>query len=75
MVPEDLIEMEKQGLIKLGSGKLPKGFGNSRGRRIPKAWLRKRCCGSERRLVKFWETCIDSLMFWRLMSGSHMTPV
>jgi hypothetical protein len=26
MVPEDLIEMEKQGLIKLGSGKLPKGF-------------------------------------------------
>lgn len=26
MLPEDLIEMEKQGLIKLGSGKLPKGF-------------------------------------------------
>jgi len=24
--PEHLIEMEKQGLIRLGSGKLPKGF-------------------------------------------------
>ena len=24
--PEELIEMEKHGLIKLGSGKLPKGF-------------------------------------------------
>ncbi|MGH7774595.1 MAG: type II toxin-antitoxin system Phd/YefM family antitoxin [Candidatus Binatia bacterium] len=26
--PEHLVEMEKQGLIKLGSGKLPKGFWN-----------------------------------------------
>ena len=26
MLPDELIEMEKQGLIKLGSGKLPKGF-------------------------------------------------
>lgn len=26
MLPDDLIEMEKQGLIKLGSGKLPKSF-------------------------------------------------
>ncbi len=26
MVEDDLIEMEKQGLIKLGPGKLPKGF-------------------------------------------------
>jgi len=26
MLPEDLAEMEKQGLIKLGPGKLPKGF-------------------------------------------------
>jgi prevent-host-death family protein len=26
MLPEELIEMEKQGLIKLGSGKLSKGF-------------------------------------------------
>ena len=26
MLPDNLIEMEKQGLIKLGSGKLPKGF-------------------------------------------------
>jgi prevent-host-death family protein len=26
ILPDDLIEMEKQGLIKLGSGKLPKGF-------------------------------------------------
>ena len=26
MLPEQLIEMEKQGLIKLGTGKLPKGF-------------------------------------------------
>jgi prevent-host-death family protein len=26
MLPDHLIEMEKQGLIKLGSGKLPKGF-------------------------------------------------
>ena len=25
-LPEHLVEMEKQGLIKLGSGKLPKGF-------------------------------------------------
>ena len=26
MLPDELIEMEKHGLIKLGSGKLPKGF-------------------------------------------------
>lgn len=26
--PEHLVEMEKQGLIRLGSGKLPKGFWN-----------------------------------------------
>jgi prevent-host-death family protein len=26
MLPDALIEMEKQGLIKLGSGKLPRGF-------------------------------------------------
>ena len=26
MLPDQLIEMEKQGLIKIGSGKLPKGF-------------------------------------------------
>ena len=26
MLPDELIEMEKQGLIKLGPGKLPKGF-------------------------------------------------
>ena len=26
MLPDDLIEMEKHGLIKLGPGKLPKGF-------------------------------------------------
>jgi prevent-host-death family protein len=26
MLPDALLEMEKQGLIKLGSGKLPKGF-------------------------------------------------
>lgn len=26
MLPDQLIEMEKQGLIKLGTGKLPKGF-------------------------------------------------
>lgn len=25
-LPDQLIEMEKQGLIKIGSGKLPKGF-------------------------------------------------
>jgi prevent-host-death family protein len=25
-LPDHLVEMEKQGLIKLGSGKLPKGF-------------------------------------------------
>jgi prevent-host-death family protein len=25
-VPDHLVEMEKQGLIKMGSGKLPKGF-------------------------------------------------
>jgi prevent-host-death family protein len=27
-LPDHLIEMEKQGLVKLGSGKLPKGFWN-----------------------------------------------
>ena len=26
LLPDHLVEMEKQGLIKLGSGKLPKGF-------------------------------------------------
>jgi prevent-host-death family protein len=26
MLPDQLVEMEKQGLIKIGSGKLPKGF-------------------------------------------------
>ena len=26
MLPDQLVEMEKQGLIKLGTGKLPKGF-------------------------------------------------
>ena len=26
MLPDELIEMEKQGLIKLGRGQLPKGF-------------------------------------------------
>ena len=26
--PEHLVELEKQGLLKLGSGKLPKGFWN-----------------------------------------------
>jgi prevent-host-death family protein len=26
MLPDQLIEMEKQGFIKIGSGKLPKGF-------------------------------------------------
>ncbi len=26
MLPNQLVEMEKQGLIKLGAGKLPKGF-------------------------------------------------
>lgn len=26
MLPDQLVEMEKQGLIKLGAGKLPKGF-------------------------------------------------
>ena len=26
MLPDELIEMEKQGLIKIGSGKLPTGF-------------------------------------------------
>ena len=26
MLPDELIEMEKQGLIRLGPGKLPKGF-------------------------------------------------
>ena len=28
MLPEQLVEMEKQGLIQLGSGKLPKNFWN-----------------------------------------------
>ena len=27
-LPDHLVEMEKQGLVKLGSGKLPKGFWN-----------------------------------------------
>ena len=27
-LPNHLVEMEKQGLVKLGSGKLPKGFWN-----------------------------------------------
>jgi prevent-host-death family protein len=26
VLPDDLVEMEKQGFIKIGSGKLPKGF-------------------------------------------------
>jgi prevent-host-death family protein len=28
LLPDHLLEMEKQGLVKLGSGKLPKGFWN-----------------------------------------------
>ena len=28
LLPDHLLEMQKQGLVKLGSGKLPKGFWN-----------------------------------------------
>jgi prevent-host-death family protein len=41
MLPDDLIEMEKQGLIKLGSGKLPKGFWELPRPRDPKGLVAK----------------------------------
>ena len=45
--PEHLVEMEKQGQLKLGSGKLPKGFWNlprpkDRKGLVLKAFLRER---------------------------------
>ena len=42
LLSDELMEMEKQGLIKLGSGKLPKGFGNSRDPRTPRDWWPRR---------------------------------
>lgn len=40
-LPEYLLEMEKQGLIKVGSGKLPKGFWNLPRPKDPKGLLLK----------------------------------
>jgi prevent-host-death family protein len=39
--PAHLVEMEKQGLLKLGSGKLPKGFWNLPRPRDPEGLVRK----------------------------------
>lgn len=41
LMPEHLVEMEKQGLIKLGSGKLPKNFWNLPRPKDPKGLLLK----------------------------------
>jgi len=41
LLPEHLVEMEKQGLIKLGSGKLPKNFWNLPRPKDPKGLVLK----------------------------------
>jgi len=41
IVDEDLRELERQGLLRVGSGKLPKGFWKQRRARDPKGLLRK----------------------------------
>jgi len=41
LLPEHLVGMEKQGLIKLGSGKLPKNFWNLPRPKDPKGLVRK----------------------------------
>jgi prevent-host-death family protein len=40
-LPDHLVEMEKQGLVKLGSGKLPKGFWNLPRPKDPKGLIVK----------------------------------
>ena len=40
-LPAHLVEMEKQGLLKLGSGKLPKGFWNLPRPKDPRGLVRK----------------------------------
>ncbi|MBI3028226.1 MAG: type II toxin-antitoxin system prevent-host-death family antitoxin [Candidatus Rokubacteria bacterium] len=40
-LPEELVEMEKQGLIRMGSGKLPKGFWDLPRPKDPKGLIAK----------------------------------
>jgi len=48
ILPQHLAELEKQGVVKIGTGKLPKNFWLCRDLRIPKGWLENRCCKRER---------------------------
>jgi len=41
LLPDHLVEMEKQGLVKIGSGKLPKGFWNLPRPKDPKGLVLK----------------------------------